>query len=80
MGHISTQCPSKALYCRGGDTLGAVRRTGLVKGQKMQEILLDTGCSRTMIRKDLVAEEKYLEGEAGTVVYMGIQYCIHWQR
>ena len=33
----------------------------------MQGILLDTGCSRTMIRKDLVAEEKYLEGEAVTV-------------
>ena len=33
----------------------------------MQGILLDTGCSRTLIRKDSVAEEKYLEGEAVTV-------------
>ena len=54
----SGTCPSKALYC----SLGAARRTGLVEGQKVQGILLDTGYSHTMIRKDLVAEEKYVPG------------------
>lgn len=30
----------------------------------MEKILLDTGCSRTMVRQDLVPQEKILEGEA----------------
>ena len=33
----------------------------------MPDIVLDTGCSRTMVRQDLVAEEKLLEGEAVTI-------------
>ena len=67
VGHISTQCPSKALFCRDGDNHGAARRTGLVEGHEVQGILLDTGCSRTMVRKEFVTDEKFLEGEAVTV-------------
>ena len=52
-----------------------VTRTGTIEGKKVNDILLDTGCSRTLIHKDHV--EKLLEGEAiaiqcahgGTVLY-----------
>ena len=37
---------------------------GLVEGQEVKNILLDTGCSRTLVRKDLVPEEKFLCGRA----------------
>ncbi len=33
----------------------------------MSDTLLDTGCSRTMVHRDLVEEEKKLEGEAVTI-------------
>ena len=40
---------------------------GLVEGQEVKNILLDTGCSRTLVRKDLVPEEKFLCGRAITI-------------
>ena len=35
----------------------------IVEGREVADILLDTGCSRTLVRRDLVNEEKMLEGE-----------------
>ena len=66
-GHISAQCPEKAsLFCGGG--IGrTVARTGLVEGVEVSDVLLDTGCTRTMVRSDLVPENKLLPGEAVTV-------------
>ena len=67
-GHLSRNCPEKALYsrsrenyktCRQADR--AVLRSGLVEGNKVHDIVLDTGCSRTMIRKDLVPTTKMLD-------------------
>ena len=66
-GHIAMRCPAKALFCRGqqqeGKRLGAVGaievyRTGLVEGTRVADILLDTGCSRTLVHRDLVPREK----------------------
>ena len=34
----------------------------------VSEVVLDTGCSRTMVRRDLVPEENLLPGEAVTVL------------
>ena len=60
-GHMSMKCPSKALTClessahpvwhnsKDGPTC-----SGTVEGQSTDDILLDTGCSRTMVRTDLV--------------------------
>ena len=39
----------------------AVLRSGFVEGNKVQDIVLDTGCSRTMIRSDLVPTTKLLD-------------------
>ena len=42
----------------------SVTKTGAVEGKEVERILLDTGCSRTLIRKDLVPQHKPLHGEA----------------
>ena len=67
-GHIAMRCPAKALFCRGQQQEGKplagavggmeVYRTGLVEGTRVADILLDTGCSRTLVRQDLVPHEK----------------------
>jgi predicted aspartyl protease len=44
-----------------------VRHQGCVEGQTVQDILLDTGCTRTMVRADLVPPEHFLEGDAVTI-------------
>ena len=48
-----------------------IKREGRVEGKAVHNILLDTRCSRTLVRGDLVPEEKTLEGES-----MAIQ-CAH---
>lgn len=35
-----------------------------MEGKSVDDILLDTGCSRTLVHKDLVPEGKIKEGEA----------------
>ena len=40
--------------------------TGLI-GQEVWDILLDMGCSQTMVHADLVPPEKFLEGDAATI-------------
>ena len=42
----------------------SVSKVGLVEGKQVKSILLDTGCSRTLVRKDLVPQHKLLHGEA----------------
>lgn len=38
-----------------------VEPEGTVEGKAVNNILLDTGCSRTLVRGDLVTEDKSLE-------------------
>ena len=52
---------------RGGKwspTQTGMKRAGAVEGNNVQNILLDTGCSRSLVRKELVPPGKLLEGEA----------------
>ena len=42
-------------------------KTGKVEGQKVTDIHLDTGCSRTMVRRNLVAMEKVVVGKVATI-------------
>ena len=44
-----------------------VWRRGLIEGTDAEKILLDTGCSRTLVRQELIPREKMLEGEAVTI-------------
>jgi hypothetical protein len=66
-GHIAANCPNKQVYfCSEKEDTG-VYRSGLVEGQEVGKILLDTGCSRTMVQRALVPGHKYLEGDAVTI-------------
>ena len=65
-GHIAMNCPDHALLCDEGIGCAATRK-GKVEGKEAKDILLDTGCSRTMVQRGLVPEGKILEGEAVTV-------------
>ena len=78
-GHISTKCPSAALFCRleqpkqvlpanqTGFKPSSVCQSELVEGIQVDQIVLDTSCSRTMVRQDLVPESKIIEGDAVTI-------------
>ena len=45
----------------------SLNRSGSVEGQKVKNILLDTGCSRTMVKKRWVPQERMLEGKMVSV-------------
>ena len=48
-----------------GAALG-VLWNGVVEGQYIRGIMLDTGCSRTMVRRNLVSKAKWLKEEVVT--------------
>ena len=52
-------CERKQLATQPG-----MLRTGLVEGKSVGDILLDTGCSRTLVHQRLVSESKLKEGDA----------------
>ena len=78
-GHISTKCPSAAPFCRleqpkqvlpasqSGFKPSSVCRSGLVEEIQVDQIMLDTSCSRTILRQDLVPESKITEGDVATI-------------
>ena len=41
-----------------------VTKVGILEGKTVNDILLDTGCSRTLIHQKLVPEDRLLPGEA----------------
>eukprot|EP00731_Ephydatia_muelleri_P034076 Em0046g19a len=54
-GHFASRCPEKAMYC--GDSLrhkAALQKAGVVEGQMVEDIVLDTGCSKTLIHHALM--------------------------
>ena len=69
-GHLATKCPNRAMYCE--QSLGQVEAQkgekmecpmvcrGSVEGKQVEDILLDTGCSRTLVKSSLVPKEKLL--------------------
>lgn len=72
-GHYSSNCPSNALFCRERPpgkvveqktACHGLKRKGTVEGTAVDNILLDTGCSRTLVRQELVPRRRMLEGEA----------------
>ena len=74
-GHYSSNCPHNVMFCRDRKTMESqkkndaqentrIARSGVVEGQTVDSILLDTGCSRTLVHQKYVPERNYLEGEA----------------
>ena len=74
-GHIAANCPGECvLLCEKSATVGARpatvdvwQRKGTVEGQFVPEIVLDTACKHTMIRKELVPPWKIIEGDIATI-------------
>lgn len=78
-GHYSSHCPRNALFVterrtvyqgeskmvnRHGHSQRGVVKRGVVEGKEVEDILLDTGCSRTLVHKDLVPESRVQLGES----------------
>ena len=66
LGHVSSRCPEReALFCfEDRDFAGSeLCQKGLVEGRKVSRILLDTGCSRTMVNQRCISSEKILDGK-----------------
>ena len=40
---------------------------GVINSFLVDDLLLDTGCSKTIVRRDLVGEERWLEGESTVI-------------
>ena len=69
-GHIARNCP-KALFCYGQERQsrrsGKLLLRGEVEGHSVEDIQLDTGCTRTDVRSDLVDKEKIAREEIVTI-------------
>lgn len=68
---MASKCPHHALLSAGSKLSGdhkarsqGAHRCGKVEGKQVADLILDTGCSQTMVRRELVPEVKKLEGEA----------------
>ena len=64
-GHVSRQCPNNALFCVGWKE--GLRRAGTVNGHRVDDIMLDTGCSKTMVHRHLVSKGELVEGKSSVV-------------
>lgn len=54
-------------------------KPGSIEGCDVGNILLDASCSQSLVRRDLVPEDKIFEGEVGLHVPMGIRFIpINW--
>ena len=81
--HKARDCPSNALFGGEQGMLG-IKHSGVVEGNAVDDIMLETGCSRTMVRGDLVPREKILESRGAvvrcahgnTVLYPTAQVCL----
>ena len=63
-GHVAMNCPSKvAMFCGQRRGWPDVTRCGSVEGHPVRVIVLDTGCSRTLVRQDLVPRRNRVGGE-----------------
>ncbi|KAL5494045.1 hypothetical protein EMCRGX_G015315 [Ephydatia muelleri] len=60
---MSRFCPKNALYCPGRKPGKSIAPRGTVNGQEVGNIVLDTGCSQTMVHSRLVPSDKLLEEE-----------------
>lgn len=58
VGHIAMQCTDNVAFC-GGAFRKIATCMGVVENRALEGILLDTGCSRTMVMSELVPEGSY---------------------
>ena len=48
-----------------------IAKLGSIEGTAVNDILLDTGCSRTLVQKDFIPKEKLLEATLSLLVLLG---------
>ena len=60
MGYVATQCPANALAVTEETSDQSMLSSGIVEGQQVDDILLDTGCSRTLVHQRLIPSMRYL--------------------
>ena len=80
---MARDSPSNALFSKEQRGLG-LRRRGFVEGTAVNGIMMSTGCSGTMVGRDLVVKEKLMEGKdavaryvhGDTVLYPMAQVCM----
>ena len=85
-GHLAANCQKKSFYCDVGNTDDAEhKQSGCVYDRYCTDILLDTGATKTLVRRELVSEEDLLGGEitircarGGVVCYplAAVKICI----
>ena len=80
-GHYSAKYPHNALLveCQEVITVIAIGQSvvqgpeifwpGKLEGIQVRDILLDTGCSRTLVHKDLLSKDSLLAGKAVAIRY-----------
>ena len=70
---MARQCPGNALFCTDqAETAetqpqAGVMQAGVIEGRYVKGIVLDTGCSRTLVKKTLIDDKKMLEGKTVSV-------------
>ena len=47
-GHFAASYPNNALFCAAGARM-SILRTGAVEGMYVPDVVLDTGCTQTMV-------------------------------
>ena len=63
-GHYTSRCPQKASYCsQPNKEADRARRHGTINGVYCKDILVDTGATQTLIRRELVTDDDILDGE-----------------
>ena len=67
VGHIAVRCPNIVTYMCATAERTSFRRSGAVEGTRVEDAVLDTGCTQTMVRRELVPESQRIEGEAAAV-------------
>ena len=85
-GHLAANCPNDAMFCSERRVVykgnSAVRKVpavctqglhvaGKVDGIPVEPVILDTGCSRTLVKSDLVSQNNQIEGEVVAI------HCAH---
>ena len=60
VGNVATHCPPNVLAVTEKTVDQSMLCSGMIEGQQVDDILLDTGCSRTLVHQWLVPSIKYL--------------------
>ena len=60
VGHVAMHCPTNVLPVTEEASDQSMLCSGMVEGQQVDDILLDTGCSRTFVHQRLIPSKKYL--------------------